>query len=110
MSRKTILLVIGMSFACGASLCAEDTQQEIEFFEKRIRPVLVEHCYKCHSSESKSVKGGLLLDTREATRQGGDSGHAVIPNDPDESLLLSSVELISFTTSRGPVLCYNQAF
>ena len=63
----------------------------IEFFENKIRPVLIEHCYQCHSSDSKSVKGGLLLDTKQATHTGGDSGAAVIPNNPAESLLLSAL-------------------
>ena len=49
---------------------AEDTA----FFETKIRPVLVEHCYSCHSAEAKKIKGGLLLDTREGIRRGGDTG------------------------------------
>ncbi len=96
MSRKSVSLVISLSVAFHASLHAEDSREGIEFFEKRIRPVLVEHCYKCHSTESKSPKGGLLLDTRAATLQGGDSGHAVVPHDPDESLLLSALRFESF--------------
>ena len=67
------------------------TEEGIEFFEKKIRPVLVEHCYGCHSSEAKSVKGGLLLDSRAGVRTGGDSGAAVIPGNVDESLLLSAI-------------------
>ena len=53
-------------------------EAEIEFFEKKIRPVLVERCYKCHSSDSKKVKGKLLLDTREGLLKGGESGPAII--------------------------------
>lgn len=67
------------------------TQKQSEFFEKKIRPVLAEHCYKCHSNESDKVKGGLLLDSREATHRGGDSGHAVVPGDLNESLLYVAV-------------------
>jgi len=48
---------------------------QLQFFEKNIRPVLVQHCYKCHSAESEKVKGGLTLDTRQATLLGGESGH-----------------------------------
>lgn len=48
---------------------------QLQFFEKNIRPVLVQHCYKCHSAESDKVKGGLTLDTRQATLLGGESGH-----------------------------------
>ena len=54
------------------------TPQQLEFFESKIRPVLVLHCYECHSADSKNVKGGLLLDTRAAILKGGDSGPAVV--------------------------------
>ena len=65
-----------------------------EFFETRIRPVLVEHCYKCHSAEAaakKKLKGGLRLDTRAGIRRGGDSGAAVVPGRPEASLILSAL-------------------
>ena len=63
----------------------------IEFFEKKIRPVLLQHCYECHSAKSKNVKGGLLLDSREAAQKGGDSGAAVVPKNVAESLLISAL-------------------
>src|SRR4029434_1201184 len=65
---------------------------QFEFFEKNIRPVLSSKCYKCHSAESKDVKGGLLLDTRDGIRDGGDSGHAVVPGDTDESLIIKALK------------------
>jgi hypothetical protein len=65
---------------------------QLEFFEKNIRPVLSSKCYKCHSAESKDVKGGLLLDTREGSRDGGDSGHAVVAGDIDESLIIKALK------------------
>jgi hypothetical protein len=68
----------------------------VEFFEKKIRPVLVTYCYKCHSSDSDKVKGGLLLDSREAARRGGESGEAVVPGKPDQSLLLSALRYDDF--------------
>ena len=64
---------------------------QTEFFEKNIRPVLVDKCYKCHSAESTKVKGGLLLDTREGIRAGGDTGHAVVPGSLSESLLVKAL-------------------
>ena len=64
---------------------------QIDFFEKRIRPVLVEHCYECHAESSDDLMGGLLLDSREASRQGGDSGPAVVPFAPDKSRLLEAM-------------------
>ncbi len=69
---------------------AEDTEG-IAFFERKIRPVLVKECYQCHASDAKKVRGGLLLDTREGIRKGGDSGPAVVPGKPEESLLLDAI-------------------
>src|SRR5688500_9591498 len=63
----------------------------IEFFEKHIRPVLVEHCHQCHSAEAEKVKGGLLVDSREALLKGGDSGPALVPGDPEKSLLIKAI-------------------
>ncbi len=65
--------------------------QDFTFFEKKIRPVLVEHCYECHSAQSKKVKGGLLLDTRDGLLKGGDTGPALVPGKPEESLLVRAV-------------------
>jgi hypothetical protein len=60
----------------------------IEFFEKKIRPVLVEHCYSCHSEEKNKIKGGLVLDTKAGLLKGGDTGAIVNREKPKESLLL----------------------
>jgi hypothetical protein len=62
----------------------------VEFFEKNVRPVLVEHCYRCHATNTKQ-RGGLALDTREAVRKGGDSGPALVAGKPNESLLVKAV-------------------
>ena len=70
--------------------------KQFEFFEKRIRPVLVEHCYECHSSKSDQLQGGLLLDTREGLRQGGDSGASVDLEVAEDSLLLSALRYEDF--------------
>lgn len=64
---------------------------ELDFFERKIRPVLAEHCYECHSAESKSVKGGLRLDSGAALRTGGDTGPAVVPGKPADSLLIKAL-------------------
>ncbi len=65
--------------------------EHVAYFEAKVRPVLAEHCYECHSTEEKKAKGGLLLDTRAALLEGGDSGPAIIPGDPDKSLLVKAV-------------------
>ena len=70
----------------------------IDFFEKKIRPVLVQNCYKCHSARPgrgekapKKVKGGLSLDSRAGWMKGGDSGPAIVPGDPGASLLIQAI-------------------
>src|SRR5262245_43846496 len=62
-----------------------------ELVERKIRPVLVEHCYKCHSRQASKQRGGLLLDTRQSLRRGGDSGPPIVPGKPAESLLVQSL-------------------
>lgn len=68
------------------------TPRQLEFFEKRVRPLLAEHCYACHSRDSeKGPAGGLLLDSSAGWLKGGDSGPAVVPGEADESLLIQAV-------------------
>jgi hypothetical protein len=74
-----------------AKSATEASPEGIAFFEKKIRPILIEHCYACHSGESKKSEGGLLVDSREALLKGGDSGPAITPRDPDQSLLMVAV-------------------
>ncbi|MDA0282793.1 MAG: DUF1549 domain-containing protein, partial [Planctomycetota bacterium] len=64
---------------------------KLEFFEARIRPVLVKHCYECHSTTSKEVKGSLLLDSAPGLLKGGDSGPAIIAGKPNESPLIEAL-------------------
>lgn len=63
----------------------------IEFFEREIRPILADSCYKCHSVDAKKLKGGLYLDSRPGVLEGGDLGPAVVPGDIEKSLLIESV-------------------
>jgi hypothetical protein len=67
------------------------TPEQGHFFEAKIRPVLVTHCGKCHASTAEKLRGGLRLDGREGLRLGGDSGPAIVPGRPDESLLLRAI-------------------
>ncbi|MGH7201345.1 MAG: DUF1549 domain-containing protein, partial [Planctomycetaceae bacterium] len=62
-----------------------------DFFEKRIRPVLVERCFECHSAETDGPRGGLRLDDRDGLLKGGDSGPPIVPGKPDESLLIEAL-------------------
>jgi uncharacterized protein DUF1553/uncharacterized protein DUF1549/cytochrome c len=72
-------------------MAAETTPEGADFFEKRIRPVLVDKCYKCHSEQSEKVKGGLFVDSAAGLRKGGESGPAVVPGDVEKSLLIDAV-------------------
>jgi cytochrome c553 len=67
------------------------SSQDLQFFETRIRPVLADRCYKCHSREADKIKGGLMLDTREGMLHGGDTGPAIDPGKPEDSLLLDAI-------------------
>ena len=83
------LLLIG--FGCLLNLHAVEPPgaADLEFFEKKVRPVLVERCYECHGEEKQ--KGGLRLDSREGMLKGGDTGPAIVPGKPAESLLIKGI-------------------
>jgi hypothetical protein len=91
MMRFTLLALLVAAVAGKSARAAGDSPKGIDFFEKHIRPVLVANCYQCHSASSKELKGELRLDTREGTRKGGESGAALIPGKPDESLLIKAL-------------------
>ena len=84
-ARFTALVLLIAHSAAGAGNDSD------EFFEKTIRPLLIEHCYECHSAESKKLKGNLKLDTREDVLRGGDTGPAVVPGDVEKSLLIAAI-------------------
>ncbi|HEY0076073.1 MAG TPA: DUF1549 domain-containing protein, partial [Abditibacteriaceae bacterium] len=88
--QSIVALAMLSAFAFPAS--ADDfTPQQLEFFENRVRPVLAEQCYSCHSTTSKKLKGSLFVDSREGLLKGGDTGPAIVPGKPDESLFIKSV-------------------
>ena len=69
----------------------ESESSKIEFFERKIRPVLVKHCYECHSSDADLIQGGLRVDDAGAMKRGGDSGAVVSPGEPDSSLIVAAL-------------------
>ncbi len=77
------------STATTASSVEPMTEEETEFFENQVRPLLAEHCFKCHSSEKTS--GGLRVDSLSALLAGGEAGPAIVPSDPEESILLRAL-------------------
>src|SRR5690348_4542694 len=90
--RYRWILVAIASLGLGRTgVAAPPTAEDLEFFEKRVRPVLVEYCFECHAGGEKATKGGLRLDAREGWAAGGDSGPAIVPGKPDESLLIQAV-------------------
>ena len=64
---------------------------DLQFFESQVRPLLTDHCYECHAGESRILRGGLRLDHRAGWLRGGDSGPAIVPGDPQNSLLMQAV-------------------
>lgn len=71
-------------------------------FEQHIRPLLAEHCYECHSSESQTLQGGLRLDTPNGILVGGDSGPSLVASKPDESLLIQAVRYHDLDSAMPP--------
>lgn len=109
MKHRSLLLIAGYLLCCRlvptAVLVAEDdpgahgpefSVSQLEFFEKKIRPVLVKECYPCHSTQADRVQGGLYLDSREGLLEGGDSGSAITIGTPEKSLLMEALRHESF--------------
>jgi len=102
--RRITPLIAGLALGAGAAMstlvaasamgapeppAAKPEPKAIEFFENRIRPLLVQQCFACHTD--KNVKGGLRMDSLAALSKGGDSGPAVVPGRPEKSLLITAV-------------------
>jgi hypothetical protein len=85
--RISLLLTLAVLPAAAADL----PKEHIEYFETKVRPLLSEHCYQCHSAAAGKTKGGLTLDTKAGWEKGGESGAAIVPGDPDKSLMIRAV-------------------
>lgn len=95
------LLSAGAAALVWLGLCLQGTMvrgddasvdpEHLKLFETKIRPVLVEHCYRCHASEGNAIRGGLMVDSREGLLGGGESGPAIVPGDLDGSLLWNAI-------------------
>jgi len=83
-----VFAALGLPLVAGAAV--ELKPSEVEFFERKVRPILVERCYECHSTTAKKLKGGLHLDTREDWARGGDSGPAIVPGEVEKSLFIKA--------------------
>ena len=90
--------------ACCTSVAFAETDHRVELFEKQIRPALIEHCYECHSVAADEPGGGLLLDSRDAIRKGGESGPAVVPFKVADSMLMEAIQHESLEMPPGKKL------
>jgi cytochrome c553 len=88
---QTAFLAVAAFSLCVPIRANADDSAGLQFFEQKVRPLLAAHCYECHSSATKAPGGGLKLDTRDGIRQGGKSGPAVMPGEPERSLLVKAV-------------------
>lgn len=93
------ILPLLLLFPTNRQVCADDKQataEQLEFFEKNVRPLFAEHCYSCHSVKAEKLQAGLLMDSRAGLLRGGDSGEAIVPGDVDGSLLIEAVRYESY--------------
>ena len=101
LSVSLLGFITSISIASLAS-AEKPTQDELAFFEAKIRPIFVEHCYECHSTGADDIEAGLLLDSRWGWSHGGDSGPAIIPGNLEESLVIDAVRYEENLTSAMP--------
>ena len=88
------LLLLLVALTVPRAQAAEPTKAELEFFENKIRPLLANRCYKCHSHEADKLRGGLSVEFRDALLKGGETGPAIVPGDPEKSLLIKAVRYV----------------
>ena len=92
----TLAILLATLARAGA---AEPTSEQLEFFEKIIRPLLTEHCYGCHSTKAKELQGGLLLDSKAGWEKGGTGGPVIMPGEPGKSRF---IQALKSADSQGP--------
>ena len=89
-SRQLAVVLVDGCTSRRSATPPRDRAADFEWFETKVRPILVDHCYTCHSADTKPA-GGLRVDDRNGLLAGGNSGAAVVPGDPAASLLLKRV-------------------
>lgn len=100
-AMKPLLLITLLASNAAAAEPKPDAAG-LQFFESKIRPVLVDKCYECHSAQAKKVKGELWLDTRAGIRKGGENGPAVVPGDLEKSLMVKAIHYADKDTAMPP--------
>lgn len=117
--RRIVVMMLLLG-PCWAALTAKGSAQEaiepwasdeeaIAFFEDQVRPILVEHCYECHSQQAGTLEGGLSLETREGWQRGGELGTAIKPGEPNESWLIRAVRPYDDALQMPPESRLNEA-
>ncbi len=99
MTYARLSIAMLLALGTGSAAAADIDPDDLTFFETKIRPVLIKHCYECHSAaaqEADNLQSELLLDTRQGIRKGGESGPAVVPNDVKSSALIAAIRHESF--------------
>lgn len=89
--RVWVIFAVLLAAFSAPRLARADSSAGVEFFEARVRPVLVEHCYTCHAADSKKLKAGLRLDSASGLSAGGESGAVIVPGDPAASRLIHAI-------------------
>ncbi len=89
--RKSVTILGFLAALFAIANAADYSAEQLDFFERKIRPVLAENCYECHSATGKKLKGGLQLDHRDHMLDGGDTDVAIVPGDPAASLLIETI-------------------
>ena len=102
MNFKPYATSVILIFFAGVLCAAPITSEQLQFFESKVRPLLADNCYNCHSNKAEKLKGGLYLDHGTTVLSGGDSGPSVIAGDPDKSLLIEAVRYEDPDTQMPP--------
>src|SRR3954466_4070493 len=91
------LLLLGLFQPTGTVRAepATPTPEDVTFFATKVRPVFADHCYKCHSSKSEKLKGGLRLDPRAAAPRLGVAGASVVPGHPEQSRRVEAIGYVN---------------
>src|SRR6266404_7634715 len=90
-TMRLILLIVSLIVSTIVQEAEALVNEDLRFFDEKMRPLIEEHCFECHSHRSGKMKNGLTLDSRDGWATGGTSGPALVPGDPEKSLLIKAV-------------------